>query len=73
MPPAPRIAILTVSCMKILRMSESSDSRPWYIFGSDGSIEIEAELGNKISNYIQKITRLYLLNELEKILLICVK
>jgi hypothetical protein len=25
-------------------MSASSDSRPWNIFGSDGSIEIEVEL-----------------------------
>jgi hypothetical protein len=26
-------------------MPESSESRPWNIFGSDGNIEIELELG----------------------------
>jgi hypothetical protein len=44
MPPAPKIAILGIPVLKKWRMSKSSDSRPWKILGSDGSIEIELEL-----------------------------
>jgi hypothetical protein len=43
-PPAPKIAILGVSWEKILRISEISVARPWNIFGSEGSMEIELEL-----------------------------
>jgi hypothetical protein len=41
------MAILGVLVSKSCRMSESSESRPWKIFGSEGSIEIELELENK--------------------------
>jgi hypothetical protein len=43
-PPAPKIAILGVSCVKALRIVFISDSRPWNIFGSDGNIDNELEL-----------------------------
>jgi hypothetical protein len=43
-PPAPKIAILGVPCLKCWRISEISDVRPWKIFGSDGSLEIELKL-----------------------------
>jgi predicted dehydrogenase len=54
MPPAPKIAILGASCINRVRISEISVSRPWKIFGSDGSIEIEFELGNYIFRHFQE-------------------
>lgn len=43
-PPAPKIATLAVPWPRIRSICDSSDSGPWNIFGSDGSIEIELEL-----------------------------
>jgi hypothetical protein len=48
MPPAPKMAILGVLALKRSSISETSDSRPWKIFGSDGSMEMEMELEDKI-------------------------
>jgi hypothetical protein len=44
-PPAPKMAILGVPWLNDPKISESSVSRPWNILGSEGSIEIELELG----------------------------
>jgi hypothetical protein len=47
MPPAPKMAILGVLALKRSSISETSESRPWKIFGSDGSIEMEFELEDR--------------------------
>jgi hypothetical protein len=50
-PPIPKIAIRGVSWLKALSMSETSDSRPWKIFGPDGNSDSESELDRISGDY----------------------
>jgi hypothetical protein len=47
-PPAPKMAILGASWLKDWSIANSSDSRPWNIFGSGGNNAKEFELDNII-------------------------
>jgi hypothetical protein len=47
--------------LKSWRISEISESRPWNIFGSEGSIEIEVELEITVSNWLLDESNHYLL------------